>query len=33
MRKIQVVAAVWLAAFSAAVLAQVRELPDFTRLV
>src|SRR6185503_14465328 len=27
------VAALWLAAFSAAVLAQARELPDFTRLV
>src|SRR5512145_2440807 len=26
-------AALWLAAFSAAVLAQARELPDFTRLV
>ncbi|HEX7053750.1 MAG TPA: DegQ family serine endoprotease [Burkholderiales bacterium] len=33
MRKIPVVAALWLAAFSAAVSAQVRELPDFTRLV
>src|SRR5690242_9797223 len=33
MRTIKVVAALWLAAFSAALMAQVRELPDFTRLV
>jgi len=33
MRTTQVVAAFWLAAFSAAVMAQARELPDFTRLV
>jgi serine protease Do len=33
MRTIKVVAALWLAAFYAAALAQVRELPDFTRLV
>ncbi|HET7198465.1 MAG TPA: DegQ family serine endoprotease [Burkholderiales bacterium] len=33
MRKIEVAAAFWLAAFSAAALAQSRDLPDFTRLV
>ncbi len=33
MRTIKVVAAFWLAAFTAAALAQARELPDFTRLV
>jgi serine protease Do len=33
MRTIRVVAAFWLAAFTAAALAQARELPDFTRLV
>jgi serine protease Do len=33
MRTTQVVAAFWLTAFTAAALAQARELPDFTRLV
>src|SRR5689334_18954071 len=33
MRTIKVVAAFWLAAFTAAAAAQARELPDFTRLV
>ena len=33
MRTINVVAAFWLAALSAAAMAQARELPDFTRLV
>jgi serine protease Do len=33
MKRMQIVAALWLAAFSAALMAQVRELPDFTRLV
>ena len=33
MRVMQSLAALWLAAFCAAALAQARELPDFTRLV